>query len=99
MFAVNNTNLGHHGLPGGGVGGDQDGLVVLQTQHRPGLEGVQGELVGLGGLPGLKYQGQVRSGQVNLHSRSSLTDSFNPVNSKFGGTATSCVQLSGVSRV
>ena len=55
------NNLGHHGLSCGGVSGNQDGLVVLQAQHRPGLEGVQSELVGLGGLPGLKYQHQVRS--------------------------------------
>ena len=43
--------LRHHGLTGGGVGGDKDRLVVLYTQDGLGLERVQHEGVGLGGLP------------------------------------------------
>ena len=46
--------LRHHGLAGGGVGGHQHGLVVLDAEHRAGLEGVQRELVGFGRLPHLR---------------------------------------------
>lgn len=53
--------LGHGGFAGGGVGGDEDGLVALETGDGDLLEGVECEGIGLGRGTGVE---RVREGSV-----------------------------------